>query len=96
MALHYCKTPLRISFAGGGTDVVPYRSQFGGCTLNTTIDKYAHVSCRPRDDGVIQVEPLYEAARNHGAIGGKLLGAGGQAVDFNFDHHGAVTWCVSE
>jgi D-glycero-alpha-D-manno-heptose-7-phosphate kinase len=58
MALHRCKAPLRISFAGGGTDVDPYRSQFGGCTLNTTIDKYAYVSCRPRDDGVIQVQSL--------------------------------------
>jgi D-glycero-alpha-D-manno-heptose-7-phosphate kinase len=52
------KAPLRISFAGGGTDVDPYRSRFGGCTLSATIDKYAYASCRPRNDDVIQVQSL--------------------------------------
>lgn len=52
------KVPLRISFAGGGTDVDPYRSLYGGCTLSTTIDKYAYVSCRPRSDDVIEVRSL--------------------------------------
>ena len=52
------KAPLRISFGGGGTDVDPYRSLYGGCTLSTTIDKYAYVSCRPRKDNVIEVQSL--------------------------------------
>ena len=52
------KAPLRISFGGGGTDVDPYRSQYGGCTLSTSIDKYAYVSCRPRTDNVIQAQSL--------------------------------------
>ena len=52
------KAPLRISFAGGGTDVDPYRSQFGGCTLSATIDKFAYVSCRPRNDDTIEVRSL--------------------------------------
>jgi D-glycero-alpha-D-manno-heptose-7-phosphate kinase len=70
MALYRCKAPLRISFAGGGTDVDPYRSRYGGCTLNTTIDKYAYVSCRPRDDGVIQVESLdYDIVAKYDARG---------------------------
>jgi D-glycero-alpha-D-manno-heptose-7-phosphate kinase len=40
------RAPLRISFAGGGTDVPPYPERFGGCVLSTTIDKYAYVSVR--------------------------------------------------
>lgn len=52
------KAPLRISFAGGGTDVDPYRSQFGGYTLSATIDKFAYVSCRPRNDDTIEVRSL--------------------------------------
>ncbi|MCC6698811.1 MAG: GHMP kinase [Candidatus Hydrogenedentes bacterium] len=52
------KAPLRISFGGGGTDVDPYRSTYGGCTLSTSIDKYAYVSCRPRKDNVIQARSL--------------------------------------
>ncbi|GMV90859.1 MAG: dehydrogenase [Candidatus Hydrogenedentota bacterium] len=52
------KAPLRISFGGGATDVEPYRSLYGGCTLSTTIDKYAYVSCRPRRDKVIEVQSL--------------------------------------
>ena len=38
------KTPLRISFAGGGTDVEPYVSERGGVVLSSTIDKYAYSS----------------------------------------------------
>lgn len=53
-----CKAPLRISFAGGGTDVDPYRKERGGCVLSTTIDKYAYVSCTPRRDAIIQVHSL--------------------------------------
>lgn len=38
------RVPLRISFAGGGTDVDPYRSQFGGAVLTVTIQTYVHAS----------------------------------------------------
>jgi len=33
--------PLRISFAGGGTDIQPYRLEHGGCVLSAAIKKYA-------------------------------------------------------
>ena len=52
------KAPLRISFAGGGTDVEPYVSEKGGIVLNTTINKYAYASLSPRYDGVLNVESL--------------------------------------
>ena len=41
------RTPLRISFAGGGTDVSPYSDKFGGAVLCCTIDKFAYSSLIP-------------------------------------------------
>ena len=52
------KAPLRISFAGGGTDVPPFPQQEGGCVLNATIDRYAYGTLRPRQDRQISVESL--------------------------------------
>jgi D-glycero-alpha-D-manno-heptose-7-phosphate kinase len=49
------KAPLRISFAGGGTDVMPYPRDHGGCVLSVTIDLYAWASLRARDDAEYQV-----------------------------------------
>lgn len=36
------KAPLRISFAGGGTDIEPYCSQHGSIVLSAAIQKYAY------------------------------------------------------
>ncbi len=47
------KAPLRISFAGGGTDVPPFPEREGGCVLSSTINRYAWGTLRPRDDGQI-------------------------------------------
>ncbi|MEM0129356.1 MAG: GHMP kinase [Thermoplasmata archaeon] len=44
------KAPMRISFAGGGTDVSPYPETRGGAVLNGSIDKYAFATVRVRDD----------------------------------------------
>jgi D-glycero-alpha-D-manno-heptose-7-phosphate kinase len=52
------KAPLRISFAGGGTDVPPFPQQEGGCVLSATIDRYAWGTLRPRDDGKICINSL--------------------------------------
>lgn len=40
------KTPFRISFFGGGTDIPSYFCVEGGQVLSTTIDKYCYVSAR--------------------------------------------------
>ncbi len=52
------RAPLRISFAGGGTEVEPYLSEHGGVVLSTTIDKYAYASMRPAPGGGITVRSL--------------------------------------
>lgn len=40
------KTPFRMSFFGGGTDVESYFREFGGSVLSTTFDKYCYVNVR--------------------------------------------------
>ena len=44
------RAPLRISFAGGGTDLASYADTFGGCVLNATIGMFAYSSIELRDD----------------------------------------------
>ncbi|MCI4322082.1 MAG: GHMP kinase [Thermoplasmata archaeon] len=43
------KAPLRISFAGGGTDVSPYPEEKGGAVLNCTIDKFAYATLQAKE-----------------------------------------------
>ena len=38
------RTPLRISFAGGGSDLPSYYTKHGGAVLSTTIDKYIYIA----------------------------------------------------
>lgn len=49
------RSPVRISFGGGGTDLPAYYERFGGAVLSTTINKYFYTVLRKRDDGKIQV-----------------------------------------
>ena len=40
------KTPFRMSFFGGGTDMEDYFRECGGAVLSTTFDKYCYVTVR--------------------------------------------------
>jgi D-glycero-alpha-D-manno-heptose-7-phosphate kinase len=52
------RAPLRISFAGGGTDVPPFPAEEGGCVLSATIDRFAYGSLNPRDDRLVTIESV--------------------------------------
>lgn len=52
------RAPLRVSFAGGGTDVPPYPAQEGGLVLSATINRYAWGTLRPRSDRQIGINSL--------------------------------------
>ena len=40
------KTPFRMSFFGGGTDMQNFFNEYGGAVLSTTFDKYCYVNVR--------------------------------------------------
>lgn len=40
------KTPFRMSFFGGGTDMESFFKEYGGAVLSTTLDKYCYVNVR--------------------------------------------------
>lgn len=47
------RAPVRISLAGGGTDLPSYYERFGGMVVSAAIDKYFYVFLSPtREDGV--------------------------------------------
>ena len=50
------RTPLRISFAGGGSDLdVYYREREYGCVVSTAIDKYIFITVNKKFDDLIRV-----------------------------------------
>jgi len=49
------RSPVRISFGGGGTDLPAYYEQFGGTVLSVAINKYFYTILRTRDDDRVQV-----------------------------------------
>lgn len=56
-AIH-AKAPLRVSFAGGGTDVPPFPEREGGLVLSATINRYAYGALAPRSDNHISLESV--------------------------------------
>jgi len=44
------KTPFRISFCGGGSDLESFYAKHGGCVLSTSINKYMYISIHPYFD----------------------------------------------
>ena len=49
------RTPLRISFVGGGTDLPGFYEKHGGAVVSTAVDKWIHVIVARRFEGDIRV-----------------------------------------
>ncbi|MGI9101544.1 MAG: hypothetical protein ACR2IF_03780 [Terriglobales bacterium] len=49
------RTPVRISFGGGGTDLPSYYERFGGAVLSAAINKHFYTILQKRSDGKVQV-----------------------------------------
>ena len=79
------RTPLRMSFVGGGSDLPSYYRAHGGAVVSTAIDRYVYVNVNKKfDDGirlayskVEEVErcddiehPIVRAAMNYLGVGG--------------------------
>ena len=50
------RAPFRIGLAGGGTDVDPYASLYGGEVVNATIGLYARTLIETTNDGMLYAE----------------------------------------
>lgn len=49
------RSPVRISFAGGGTDLPSYYERFGGAVVSAAINKHFYTVLEKRGDGKIQI-----------------------------------------
>lgn len=48
------KTPLRMSFTGGGSDLPGFYRQYGGAVVSVTIDKYMYITVNKKFDNMIR------------------------------------------
>jgi D-glycero-alpha-D-manno-heptose-7-phosphate kinase len=49
------RSPVRISFAGGGTDLPGYYEKYGGAVVSAAINRYFYTVLQKRRDGKIQI-----------------------------------------
>lgn len=49
------RTPLRISFVGGGSDLPAYYEKYGGAVLSTTINKYIYITVNKKFDNQFRI-----------------------------------------
>ena len=62
------RAPLRLGLAGGGSDVDPYCSRFGGQVLNATINRYAYAFIDTLQDGQLAFHAADRGVRWVGTI----------------------------
>lgn len=52
------RSPVRVSFGGGGSDLTHYFSEEQGAVINATVSLYSHATLRQRSDGRIVIKSL--------------------------------------
>ncbi len=78
--LSRARSPVRISFGGGGSDLTHYFADKGGAIINSAISLYSHATLRKRDDSkiyiysqdlnaVLSAKNLHEAIKIEGDFG---------------------------
>ena len=83
------RTPFRISFAGGGSDMRSFYKRHPGCVLSAAIDKYMYIFMHPFFDLRTQVkysqtELVDDVAQiRHPIVRTALMQLGIEAVDIN-------------
>jgi D-glycero-alpha-D-manno-heptose-7-phosphate kinase len=53
------RSPTRISFAGGGTDLPEVVRKIGGCVTSVAINKYVYGSLKERNDDMIKIKSVF-------------------------------------
>jgi D-glycero-alpha-D-manno-heptose-7-phosphate kinase len=68
------RSPLRLTFGGGGTDLESYYSRFGGFFLSSAVDKYVYTSLStPFTEGIFLKYSEYESVEAIGSIRHPIL-----------------------
>lgn len=85
------KSPLRISLAGGGTDLNYIFEKYGGAVVNFTIDKYCHMSIEKREDDLVYVNgnPL-DTSRNYHLLADNIYQYYKPNFGFNLDYYNDI------
>tara|TARA_B000000475_G_scaffold269351_1_gene263182 strand:+ start:3453 stop:4808 length:1356 start_codon:yes stop_codon:yes gene_type:complete len=52
------RSPVRVSFGGGGTDLTSFFEEYGGAVINATLSLYSHASLQIRKDKKVYIESL--------------------------------------
>ena len=78
------KAPLRLGFAGGGSDVSPYSELYGGLILNATINLYAYCTIEETDDDSVTVAATDLGVAQTHSLGSEL------PIDGTLDLHKGV------
>lgn len=91
------RAPVRISFAGGGTDLPAYYEQYGGCVISTSIDKYFYVFLQPSPDPTLQITSSdYQTFFRHDAVtDSEFFWEGDLSLPRAILHHFGITRGVS-